>query len=58
MDDFNHEILVWDVDTLKILHVLDGHCEPVKDICELAPPPSSKNIGGKGKKWDPMLGRL
>lgn len=56
VDDFNHEILVWDVDTLKILHVLDGHCEPIKDICEVAPPPSSKIIDGKKKNWEPMLG--
>lgn len=55
--DFSHEILVFDVDTLKVLHVLDGHAESVKDVCEVASPLSSTNPGAVERCWDPMLGR-
>ena len=56
VDEFNHEIIVWDVDTLTVLHVLDGHCEAVKDIYEVAPPPLSDNIKAADKTWEPILG--
>ncbi|CAM9298583.1 unnamed protein product [Ectocarpus fasciculatus] len=55
VDEFNHEIIVWDVDKLTVLHVLDGHCEPVKDICEVAPPPLTGNSESAEKPWDPIL---
>ncbi|CAM9511695.1 unnamed protein product [Ectocarpus sp. 12 AP-2014] len=55
VDEFNHEIIVWDVDKLTVLHVLDGHCEAVKDICEVAPPPLAGNPESAEKPWDPIL---
>lgn len=55
VDEFNHEILIWDVDELKVVHVLtDGHSEPVKDVCEVAP--TEKDVGPSERLWDPMLG--
>lgn len=56
VDEFNHEIIVWDVDNLTVLYVLDGHSEPVKDICEVAPPPLAGNSESAEKPWDPILG--
>lgn len=56
VDEFNHEIIVWDVDKLTVLHVLDGHCAPVKDICEVAPPPLAGTSESAEKPWDPILG--
>lgn len=56
VDEFNHEIIVWDVDKLTVLHVLDGHCEPVKDTYEVAPPVTSGASIPTEKAWDPMLG--
>lgn len=50
VNDFNHEISIWEIDTLKVLHVIDGHSGPVKDICEVA------CNGELGKEWDPILG--
>lgn len=32
----NHDILVWDVNTLKVIHILSGHSGPIKDVCEVA----------------------
>lgn len=55
VDDFNHEILVWDVDSLKVLHVIDGHRDPVKDICEVAPPPRAEAMEERSS-WDPLMG--
>lgn len=58
VDEFNHEIFVWDVDNLTVVHVLDGHCEPVKDIYEVAPPPVTRNSEITEKTWDPILGEF
>lgn len=55
VDDFKHEILVWDVDTLKVLHVIDGHSQPVKDVCEVASPLHS-GLEKNGRSFDPTLG--
>lgn len=55
VDDFNHEIIVWDVDSLKVLHVIDGHSDPVKDICEVTPPPRTETTEERSF-WDPLMG--
>ncbi|CAM9316088.1 unnamed protein product, partial [Hapterophycus canaliculatus] len=55
VDEFNHEIIVWDVDTLTVLHVLDGHSEPVKDTYEVAPPLTAGTSISTEKAWDPIL---
>lgn len=56
VDEFNHEIIVWNVDKLTVMHVLDGHSGAVKDICEVAPPPSTGTSDPTEKIWEPILG--
>lgn len=58
VDEFNHEIIVWDVDKLTVLHVLDGHSEAVKDTCEVAPANRADGLVVVEKPWEPMLGEL
>lgn len=58
VDEFNHEIIVWDVDKLTVLHVLDGHSEAVKDAYEVAPAPSADGLKAGEKLWEPLLGEL
>eukprot|EP00752_Nemacystus_decipiens_P011039 g9808.t1 len=55
VDEFNHEIIVWDVDKLTVLHVLDGHSEAVKDIYEVAPAYRADGLVDSEKPWEPML---
>lgn len=56
VDEFNHEIFVWNVDKLTVLHVLDGHSEAVKDIYEVAPRSGARSSEISEKTWDPILG--
>lgn len=56
VDEFNHEVIVWDVDKLKVLRVLDGHSEAVKDIYEVAPPSAATDSDLAETAWDPILG--
>lgn len=56
VDDFNHEVIMWDVEELKVVHVLnDGHSEAVKDVCEVAP--KEEDGDSSERLWDPMLGK-
>lgn len=57
VDDFNHEILIWDLDELKVVHVLnDGHSEPVKDVCEVALPLHQNAQDPNERAWEPLIG--
>lgn len=57
VDDFNHEILVWDLDEFKVVHVLnDGHSDPVKDVREVALPLHQNAQEPNERAWEPMIG--
>lgn len=58
VDEFNHEIIVWDVDKLTVLRVLDGHSEAVKDTHEVAPAHRAEGVVATEKPWEPMLGEI
>lgn len=58
VDEFNHEIIVWDVDKLTVLHVLDGHSGAVKDTYEVAPAPLADKAKAGEKPWEPILGEF
>lgn len=58
VDDFNHDILIWDVDALLVMHVLnDGHYDPVRDVCEVALPNSETSADYIERPWNPLLGK-
>lgn len=46
----NHDVLVWDVNTLKVTHILSGHRGPIKDVCEVA------SGDAKGAPFNTMIG--
>lgn len=48
--NFNHDVLVWDVTTLKVIHILSGHSGPIKDVCEVA------SGDAKGAPFNTMIG--
>lgn len=58
VDEFNHEIIVWNVDKLVVMHVLDGHSEAIKDTYEVAPAPLTDGSKATEKPWEPILGEI
>lgn len=59
VDDFDHDIVIWNVEDLAVVHVLnDGHSDPVKDVCEVALPQQGKGEDRVQRPWSPILGTL